>query len=85
MPGVNLEVFKFGVYLMFPIGFMYYFGVNLDNRFSVPDFWPKPDECAKLPRDREELVAEYKKMVEAQKRRQERLQAAAQRRPEDQE
>ncbi|KFA67389.1 hypothetical protein S40285_00231 [Stachybotrys chlorohalonatus IBT 40285] len=84
MPGVNLEVFKFGMYLMFPIGFMYYFGTNLDHRFSVPDFWPKPDECNKIPRDREELEAEYNRIVAASKLRRERLQAAEQSRAESQ-
>lgn len=66
--GANLEVFKvwrmermlhsiksqFGLYIMFPIGWMYYFGTNLENRFAVPDFWPRPEETHKLPYEREE-------------------------------
>ncbi len=59
---------QFGVYLMFPIGFMYYFGTNLDNRFTVPDFWPRPEECNKLPRDRDELKIEYDRMIAARQR-----------------
>merc|ERR1712000_209357 len=55
MGGMNLEVFKFGMYVMFPIGIMFYFGTNLDDRFSVPGFWPKPEECNRIPHDREEL------------------------------
>ncbi|KAG6063003.1 hypothetical protein E4U32_001707 [Claviceps aff. humidiphila group G2b] len=70
MGGLNLEVFKFGMYVMFPIGIMYYFGTNLDNRFSVPDFWPKPEECNRLPQDREELMAEYERIVARQRFRQ---------------
>ncbi|GFP54011.1 hypothetical protein ACSS6W_001659 [Trichoderma asperelloides] len=70
MPGIQLEIFKFGVCLMFPIGFMYYFGTNLDNRFKVHDFWPKPEECNKLPQDREEVIAEYERIVARQKIRQ---------------
>ncbi|KAG5941579.1 hypothetical protein E4U60_007837 [Claviceps pazoutovae] len=73
MGGLNLEVFKFGMYVMFPIGIMYYFGTNLDNRFSVPDFWPKPEECNRMPQDREELTAEYERIVARQKFRQAQL------------
>ncbi|PHH72326.1 hypothetical protein CDD80_4606 [Ophiocordyceps camponoti-rufipedis] len=74
MGGINLEIFKvpthFGMYVMFPIGIMYYFGTNLDNRFAVPGFWPKPEECNRVPRDREEVVAEYERIVARQRRRQ---------------
>jgi protein PET100, fungi type len=61
---------QFGMYVMFPIGTMYYFGTNLDNRFSVPGFWPKPEECNTVPHDREELLAEYERIVAKQKLRQ---------------
>ena len=47
---------------MFPIGFMYYFGTNLDSRFSVPDFWPKPEMTHKIPHDRDEIEAELKRL-----------------------
>ena len=55
------------MYVMFPIGIMYYFGTNLDNRFSVQGFWPNPEECNKIPRDREEVKAEYERIVARQK------------------
>lgn len=55
------------MYVMFPIGIMYYFGTNLDNRFSVEGFWPKDSETNKLPRDREELKKEYERLVARQK------------------
>ncbi|KAI9839362.1 MAG: hypothetical protein M1837_002129 [Sclerophora amabilis] len=58
MGGPNLEVFKFGMYILFPIGVMYYFGTNLDRRFAVPDFWPKPEETNRLPFERDEIEAE---------------------------
>ncbi|KAI9673094.1 MAG: hypothetical protein M1829_004408 [Trizodia sp. TS-e1964] len=58
MGGPNLEIFKFGLYIMFPIGFMYYFGTNLDRRFSVPDFWPSPNQSHKIPFERDEIEAE---------------------------
>ncbi|KAK0512520.1 hypothetical protein JMJ35_004537 [Cladonia borealis] len=53
--GTNLEIFKFGMYIMFPIGWMYYFGTNLESRFSVPDFWPAPETTHRIPFEREEL------------------------------
>lgn len=55
---------------MFPIGTMYYFGTNLDNRFAVNNFWPRPEECNKVPRDREEVVLEYERIIARQKLRQ---------------
>ncbi|PHH89932.1 hypothetical protein CDD83_4908 [Cordyceps sp. RAO-2017] len=68
MGGLNLEVFKFGMYVMFPIGIMYYFGTNLDDRFAVRNFWPRPEECNKVPGDRDEVRAEYERIVSRQRR-----------------
>ncbi|QIX01674.1 hypothetical protein AMS68_007191 [Peltaster fructicola] len=62
MGGPNLEVFKFGMYILFPISMMYYFGTNLDNRFSVPDFWPSKDQTHKIPFDREERQKELERL-----------------------
>ncbi|KAF3065277.1 hypothetical protein GL218_01864 [Daldinia childiae] len=62
MGGLNLEVFKFGMYVMFPIGIMYYFGTNLDERFAVPDFWPKAEQANKVPIDRDEIHAELQRL-----------------------
>ncbi|KAJ4347941.1 uncharacterized protein N0V89_009313 [Didymosphaeria variabile] len=62
MAGPNLEVFKFGMYIMFPIGIMYYFGTNLDGKFSVPDFWPKPEQTHRIPYDREDIKAELERL-----------------------
>ncbi|KAL2886370.1 Protein PET100 mitochondrial [Ceratocystis lukuohia] len=67
MGGFNLEVFKFGMYVMFPIGIMYYFGTNLDQRFAVEGFWPKPEETNKVPHTREEIKAEYERIVARQR------------------
>lgn len=50
------------MYITFPIGWMYYFGTNLDNRFSVPDFWPKPEETNKVPFDREDIGKELDRL-----------------------
>ncbi|KAK1595314.1 uncharacterized protein LY79DRAFT_668103 [Colletotrichum navitas] len=67
MGGLNLEVFKFGMYVMFPIGVMYYFGTNLDNRFAVPDFWPKAEHSHKIPFDRDEIKSEYVRLARRQR------------------
>jgi len=59
---------------MFPIGWMYYFGVNLDTRFNVPDFWPKPEETHRIPFERDEQLALMKQLREARlERRRRRL------------
>lgn len=50
------------MYVMFPIGIMYYFGTNLDSRFAVPDFWPKPENANRLPLERDEIHAELERL-----------------------
>ena len=63
------------MYILFPISIMYYFGTNLDNRFSVPDFWPKPGQTHKIPYDREEIAKELERLkarnLEEKRRREE--------------
>lgn len=51
------------MYLMFPIGIMYYFGTNLDNRFAVPGFWPTAEQSHKIPFDRDEMKEEYARLT----------------------
>ncbi|KAJ5972842.1 uncharacterized protein N7479_002760 [Penicillium vulpinum] len=76
LQGGNLEVFKFGMYVLFPIGWMYYFGTNLDDRFATKGFWPTAEQSHKIPLDKEEIDQELTRMrmVDAMKR--ERRQAA---------
>ncbi|KAH6684564.1 hypothetical protein B0J14DRAFT_527394 [Halenospora varia] len=62
MGGPNLEVFKFGMYIMFPIAIMYYYGTNLDKRFSVPDFWPKPEQTNRIPFEKDEIKSELERL-----------------------
>ncbi|CAL00941.1 hypothetical protein CBS115989_4422 [Aspergillus niger] len=84
LQGGNLEVFKFGMYIIFPIGWMYYFGTNLDDRFSVPGFWPTTEQSHKIPLEKEEIDRELSRMrmldaVKREKRqRREALEAEAQ-------
>jgi protein PET100 len=50
------------MYVMFPIGIMYYFGTNLDQRFAVNDFWPKAENANKVPFDRDEIREELERL-----------------------
>jgi protein PET100 len=50
------------MYIMFPIAIMYYYGTNLDNRFSVPDFWPKPEQTNRVPFERDDIAAELERL-----------------------
>lgn len=61
---------QFGMYVIFPIGWMYYFGTNLDERFSVPGFWPAADQSHKIPMEKEDIDKELARMrmVDAVKR-----------------
>lgn len=76
MPHILTSHFvKFGMYILFPISIMYYFGTNLDNRFSVPDFWPRPGQTHKIPYDRDEIARELERIkarnLENKRRREE--------------
>jgi protein PET100, fungi type len=64
-----LTLRQFGLYLAFPIGWMYYFGTNLDERFKVPDFWPTQEQSHKLPYDKEDIKAEIDRMNRAMQER----------------
>lgn len=72
------------MYIIFPIGWMYYFGTNLDDRFSVPGFWPTTEQSHKIPLEKEEIDRELSRMrmldaVKREKRqRREALEAEAQ-------
>ncbi|KAJ5783857.1 uncharacterized protein N7518_009534 [Penicillium psychrosexuale] len=74
LQGGNLEVFKFGMYVLFPIGWMYYFGTNLDDRFATKNFWPTAEQSHKIPLDKDEIDQELARMrmVDAVKREQRR-------------
>ena len=64
------------MYIMFPIGWMYYFGTNLENRFSVNDFWPKAEASQKIPFEREEIKGELERLKNKRlERRKKRLEA----------
>lgn len=50
------------MYILFPIGWMYYFGTNLEERFSVPGFWPTAEQSHKIPETKEDIDAELSRM-----------------------
>mgnify|MGYP003817882553 FL=1 len=41
---------------------MYYFGTNLEERFSVPGFWPTKEQSHKIPESTEEIDNELARM-----------------------
>jgi protein PET100 len=65
------------MYILFPIGWMYYFGTNLDDRFKVKGFWPTEEQSHKIPLDKEEIDQELARMRMVETMRRER-QAATQ-------
>lgn len=57
---------------------MYYFGTNLEERFAVPGFWPKPEQSHKIPFEREEIDKELERMKQLRAFKREREEMAAQ-------
>lgn len=41
---------------------MYYFGTNLDERFAVPDFWPRKEETHRIPFEKDEIKGELERL-----------------------
>ena len=41
---------------------MYYFGTNLESRFTVPEFWPKPEQTYKVPFEKQEIQGELERL-----------------------
>jgi protein PET100, fungi type len=66
---------QFGLYLAFPIGYMWYFGTNLEQRFAVPDFWPTQAQSHKIPFEKEEIKAELLRMQQEMRARKEEREA----------
>jgi protein PET100 len=67
------------MYILFPIGWMYYFGTNLDDRFNVKNFWPTAEQSHKIPLDKEEIdkeLARMRMMDALRRERQQKEQAA---------
>ncbi|OZJ03171.1 hypothetical protein BZG36_04075 [Bifiguratus adelaidae] len=60
MGGPNLEVVKFGIYVMFPIGWMLYFGGPefFDRHVRNINFWPKEETTNKPPSTKQDIQSE---------------------------
>ena len=66
------------MYILFPIGWMYYFGTNLDDRFNVSGFWPSAEQSHKIPLEKEEIDKELPRMRALDAiRREKRMQRSA--------
>ncbi|CAG8532027.1 11586_t:CDS:2 [Diversispora eburnea] len=62
MAGPNLELFKFAVYIFFPVATMYYFG--------APEFYEKhvkmvrkwPENTPNIPNNQKDILEELKRL-----------------------
>ncbi|PWN52758.1 hypothetical protein IE53DRAFT_292851, partial [Violaceomyces palustris] len=80
MAGPNLELFKFGLYLFFPLAVMVHYGdPEWYHRHVLPirdQFWPKSETLYKPPKTSEDLKASLEEMRRNRLlKRQERLKA----------
>jgi protein PET100 len=74
LPLFSVPPLSFSANLQLPV----YFGTNLDRRFAVPDFWPKPEETHRIPFEREEITSELERLkAKRLYLREKRLQAEA--------
>jgi len=51
---------------------MYYFGINLDERFAVPNFWPRKEETHRIPFEKVEIREELERLRKRRLERRER-------------
>ncbi|CAO1616050.1 unnamed protein product [Parajaminaea phylloscopi] len=80
MAGPNLEIFKFGLYLFFPLAVMVHYGdPDWYRRHVLPirdEFWPKESTLFKPPRNPNDLKSTLDEMKEQRlARREARLRA----------
>ncbi|CAB4397808.1 unnamed protein product [Rhizophagus irregularis] len=73
MGGANLELFKFSVYIFFPIATMYYFGAPefYDSHVKQIKFWP--EKTNRPPTTRDEILIEIEKLKAKKKIRETRV------------
>ncbi|KAL6941324.1 hypothetical protein ACO0RG_002452 [Hanseniaspora osmophila] len=58
----QLEVFRFALCLLAPVGVMYYIGIDTHKKLHVEGFWPDPETLNKVPKERYEIEAELARM-----------------------
>ncbi|CAK9436896.1 uncharacterized protein LODBEIA_P14180 [Lodderomyces beijingensis] len=73
----QLETAKFGFYLLSPILVMYYVGLNTDEKFNLPGFWPDPTTLNQIPKEPHEIQAEVARIRRARAEKRARLEAKA--------
>ncbi|PGH17251.1 hypothetical protein AJ80_04893 [Polytolypa hystricis UAMH7299] len=78
LQGGNLEVLKFGMYILFPISWMYYFGTNLEERFTISEFWPTKEQSHKIPLELGDIEKELARMNREKELRRLKLKEAQQ-------
>ncbi|BFZ62051.1 hypothetical protein YB2330_003130 [Saitoella coloradoensis] len=63
MAGSNMEMFRFAMYVFFPIASMYYFGdISFYNKYVAHlQLWPESNPIEKLPQDSTDLKEELEK------------------------
>jgi len=59
-----MEVFRFGLYVLFPVGFMAYFGAPefFEKHVKTINFWPPPEKTNHPPTTKEEIEKELERM-----------------------
>ncbi|CAI5757383.1 unnamed protein product [Candida verbasci] len=73
----RLETAKFGFYLLSPILVMYYVGLNTDEKFNLPGFWPDPSTLNQIPKEPHEIQAEIARIKRARLEKRKRLEERA--------
>jgi protein PET100 len=73
----QLETAKFGFYLLSPICIMYYVGLDTDNKFDLPGFWPDPATLNQVPKEPHEIQAEIARIKRARAEKRARLEQRA--------
>lgn len=68
---------KFGFYLFTPILVMIYTGINSDEKFNLPGFWPDPATLNQIPKERHEIKAEVARIRKEREEKRKRLEAKA--------
>lgn len=56
---------------------MYYVGLNTDEKFNLPGFWPDPTTLNQIPKEPHEIQAEVARIRKARLEKRARLEAKA--------
>ncbi|KAG7196070.1 uncharacterized protein KQ657_000081 [Scheffersomyces spartinae] len=73
----QLETAKIGFYLLTPISIMYYTGLDTDQKFNIPGFWPDPATLNQIPKEPYEIQAEIARIRRERAEKRKRLEERA--------